>query len=152
MKCFYCLAPALMSTRQVSDDPHAAGLSDFFIHFVSKDESGLKQHHRHSSSYLETLDVVRSGFIGAGLSFVAGLAGIELLRYFEPFGPDVPALGYPMLVAVATLFGAWDGGLIGVGAQDSKLARFRDVIASGRCLKLIYVFRRKDREGPGNDE
>ena len=77
MKCFYCLAPALMSTRQVSDDPHAAGVSDFFIHVVSKDESGLKQHHSHSSSYLETLDVVRSGFIGAGLGFVAGLAGFR---------------------------------------------------------------------------
>ena len=144
MKCFYYLAPTLTSTRQVSDDLHAAGVRDFFIHVVSKDESGLKQHQIHSSNYLETLDVVRIGFIGAGLGFVAGLVGIELLRYFEPFGPGVPALVYPLLVAVATLFGAWEGGLIGIGTRNSKLARFHDDIEAGRYLILIYAFRQQE--------
>ena len=144
MKCFYYLAPTLTSTRQVSEDLHAAGVSDFFIHVVSKDESGLKQQHIHSSNYLETLDVMRVGFIGAGLGFVVGLVGIELLRYFEPFGPGVPAFVYPLLVAVATLFGAWEGGLIGVGTENSKLARFHDDIAAGRYLILIYAFRQQE--------
>ena len=39
MNCLYYLAPTLESTHRISDDLHAAGLKDFFLHVVSKDES-----------------------------------------------------------------------------------------------------------------
>jgi hypothetical protein len=139
MKCFYYLSPSLASTEQISNDLHSAGIKDFFIHVVSKDESGLRKQHVHSSNYLETLDVIRVGFIGAFLGFVAGLIGVELLRYFEPFGPGVPNMVYGAVVVVATLFGAWEGGLIGVGTENKKLERFHDDIEAGRFLILIYA-------------
>ena len=59
MNCLYYLAPTLDSTHQVTDDLHTAGVRDFFIHVISKDEHGLGEHHLHSSNYLETLDIVR---------------------------------------------------------------------------------------------
>jgi hypothetical protein len=146
MKCIYFLASTLESTQDVSDDLHRIGVDDFYLHVVSRDESGLKRHHIHSSNYLETLDVVRNGFIGAGLGLVAGLIGIGLLMYFQPFGPDivVPSFVYVILVAAATLFGAWEGGLTGIGAENRKLTRFHEEIAAGKYLILVYV--RKHQE------
>ena len=144
MQCFYFLAPTLTSTQQVSEDLHDVGIKDFYIHVVSKNETGLHQHRIHSSNYLETLDFIRTGLIGAATGFVVGLIGIELLRYFEPFGPNVPTFVYAAITLVTTLFGAWEGGLIGVGAENSKLRRFHDDIEAGRYLILIYV--RKEQE------
>lgn len=75
MKCIYYLASTLSSTRDVSEDLHAVGVKDFYLHVVTRDESGLKEQHIHSSNYFETLDLVRNGFIGAAVGFVVGLAG-----------------------------------------------------------------------------
>lgn len=146
MKCLYFLAPTLSSTQQVSDDLHAVGIKDFYLHVISKDESGLRKQHIHSSNYLETLDVVRDGFIGAALGFIIGLLGIAALMYFRPFGAnvEVPTFVYAILVGAATLFGAWEGGLTGIASENKKLARFHDDIEAGKYLILVYV--RKQRE------
>jgi hypothetical protein len=146
MKCLYYLASTLSSTHDVSDDLHEVGVKDFYLHVISKDESGLKKQHIHSSNYLETLDIVRDGFIGGALGFIVGLIGIGLLMYFEPFGDkvQVPTFVYVVLVGVATLFGAWEGGLTGIASENKKLSRFHDDIAAGKYLILVYV--RKPQE------
>ncbi|HET7032913.1 MAG TPA: hypothetical protein VFJ48_07295, partial [Casimicrobiaceae bacterium] len=104
MRCLYYLSPTLESTHQITDDLHAAGVKDFFLHVIAKDESELHEAHIHSSNYLETLDILRDGFIGAGIGCLAGLVGAGLLMAFRPFG-DVPHYVYFMIVAVATMFG-----------------------------------------------
>jgi hypothetical protein len=109
------------------------------LHVVCKDEAGLKSQHIHSSNYLETLDIVRDGFIGAAVGCLAGLAGVGLLMYFHPFSFPVPSFVYAILVGVATLFGAWEGGLTGVDSENKKLAKFHDEIAAGKFLILVYV-------------
>jgi len=146
MKCIYFLTPTLASTESVSDDLHALGIRDFYLHVVSRDESGLRQRQIHSSNYLETLDVVRDGFIGAALGFLAGMIGVGLLMYFKPLGDNVhiPTFVYVVLAAAATLFGAWEGGLMGVESESKKLARFHDDLVAGKYLILVYV--RKHRE------
>lgn len=146
MKCIYYLTSTLKSTQDVSDDLHEVGVEDFYLHVISKDECGLKKQRIHSSNYLETLDVVRDGFIGAALGFIVGLIGISLLMYFKPLGPtfEIPTLVYAMLVGAATLFGAWEGGLTGIATENKKLARFHDDIAAGKYVILVYV--RKQQE------
>ena len=143
MKCLYYVAPELESTSQVSDDLHDVGIDDFFVHVIAKDESGLKKRHIHSANYLETLDVVHDGFLGAALGLFAGVVGCVLLDQFGPF-PNIPWFVFVALCAVATLFGAWEGGLIGVEKESRKLARFHDDIEAGKFLILIYA--RKDQE------
>ena len=143
MNCLYYLAPTLDSTHRISDDLHAAGIDDFYLHVVSKDESGLKNEHLHSSNYLETHDIVRDGLIGAAFGFLAGLAGAGLLMYFQPMGPDIPGVVYLLVVFVATMFGAWEGGLAGIGSENKKLAKFHHDIDAGRYLILIYARRGK---------
>lgn len=141
MKCMYYLAPTLSSTHAVSDDLHAVGIKDYYLHVIAKDEAGLSQEHIHSSNYLETRDIVRDGFIGAGLGLIVGLLGVASLMYFRPFGADihVPTFVYVFLVAAATLFGAWEGGLFGIDSENNKLKRFHNDIEAGRYLILVYV-------------
>ena len=141
MNCLYYLAPTLESTHRVSDDLHAAGLKDFFLHVVSKDESGLDREHIHSSNYLETLHIVRDGFIGAAIGAAAGVFAAGALMYFEPFGPDVPRYVYFVIVGVATMFGAWEGGLTGIATENKNLRKFHHDIEAGKYLILIYALK-----------
>lgn len=144
MKCIYYLAPSLPSAQRISEDLHAAGIDDFFLHVIAKDELGLHQQKIHSANYFETKDFIRDGFIGAGIGFVAGLIGIGLLQYFEPFGPDVPGYVSVILVAVATLFGAWEGGLMGVDSENKKIRKFHASIEAGKLLMLVYARKRHE--------
>jgi hypothetical protein len=139
MNCLYYLAPTLDSTRQIIDDLHAVGVQDFFLHVISKDEAGLRTQQIHSSNYLETLDIIRDGFIGAAIGLVAGLVLALLAMYFEPFGTEVPPIVYVIIAGVATLFGAWEGGLFGIASENKKLAKFHHDIEAGRYLVLIYA-------------
>src|SRR5262245_56257696 len=138
MKCLYYVAPELESTSKVSEDLHDVGLDDFFVHVIAKDESGLKKRHIHTSNYIETLDFIRQGFIGAAIGLFAGIGGCVLLDDFGPF-PSVPWLVVVLLCFVATLFGDWDGGLIAVEKESKKLERFHDDIEAGKFLILIYA-------------
>jgi hypothetical protein len=144
MKCIYYLSPTLKSTQQISDDLHAIGVDDWFLHIVSKDESGLSKKRLHSSNYLETLDLIRDGLIGAASGFGAGIALALLTMAVQPFGPDIPLLAYAGIVFLCTCFGAWLGGLVGIASENKKLAKFHDDIEAGKYLILIYA--KQDQE------
>jgi len=58
---------------------------------------------------------------------------------FKPFGPHFPSVAYFFMVVVATLFGAWVGGLTGMDSENQKLRRFHDDIEAGKYLILIYA-------------
>lgn len=125
--------------QEISDDLHAIGIDDWFLHIVSKDESGLSKKRLHSSNYLETLDVIRHGLIGASIGFVSGLVLAGLTSALQPFGPNVPLLGYLAIVFVVSCFGAWVGGLTGIASENKKLATFHGEIENGKYLILIYA-------------
>jgi hypothetical protein len=139
MKCLYYLAPTLHDTQRISDDLHDAGVNDWFMHVVSKDEAGLKREKLHSSNYLETLDFLRTGFIGANIGFFIGAIGAWLIFSLQPFGPNVPSFVYLILVIAATLLGAWVGGLSGINSESQKLRNWHDQIEAGQYLILIYA-------------
>ena len=138
MKCLYFLAPTLESTRAVSDDLHAVGVKDWYIHVISNDEAGLKKERIHSSNYIETLDFVRTGLLGAYIGFFVGMFAALVLAVTDAFGPNTSVLAYLSLMLVATLFGAWLGGMYGLGVENKKLSQFHDDIANGKYLILIY--------------
>jgi hypothetical protein len=144
MKCIYYVSPSLKSTEEISDDLHAIGVDDWFLHIVSKDESGLARTRLHSSNYLETLDLLRNGLIGAAVGFAAGLALAGISMSAELLGPDVPLLAYAALVLVISCFGAWVGGMVGVASENKKISAFHDEIEAGKYVILIYA--KKDQE------
>jgi hypothetical protein len=139
MKCLYYLAPTLDSTHRIAEDVHAVGVDEFFLHVISRDEAGLHAQHIPCGNWLETLDLVRDGLIGAAIGLPVGLSGIGLLSYFQPFGPHMPALVYYATVATAILFCAWEGGLTGIATENRKLAGFHHDLEAGRYLILIYA-------------
>lgn len=139
MKCYYYLSPTLAETESVSDDLHKSGVDDWFIHIISKNEAGLSRRRLHSSNYLETMDFLREGLIGAAFGFVVGLLGATLLSVFEPFGPDLPLIAYVGVVALFTMHGAWQGGLVGISTENKKLQHFHDEIEAGKYLILVYA-------------
>ena len=65
--------------------------------------------------------------------------GAGLLMYFAPFGPDVPHYVYFLIVGVATMFGAWEGGLTGIATENKNLRKFHHDIEAGKYLILIYA-------------
>ena len=140
----YYLTPALNSAHTISDDLHAVGVDDWYIHVISKDEAGLQKHRIHSSNYIETLDIVRSGLTGAFAGFMAGVIGAAVLASLQTFGPNVPVAAYVGVVALAVFFGAWVGGLVGISTGNKKLEPFHDDIEAGKYLFLIYA-----RKGTG---
>ncbi len=140
MKCIYYLSPTLKSTQQIADDIQEIGVNEWFVHIHSKDESGIAQkEHLHSSNYIETLDVIRDGLIGAGLGLAAGLVLAALAAVVQPFGPDLNWIGYLAIIFLITCFGAWSGGLTGIASENKKLANFHDEIQRGKYLILIYA-------------
>jgi hypothetical protein len=144
MKCIYYLTSTLDSTSHITDDLHKAGIGDWFIHVLSKDEAGLRKMKIHSSNYLEQLDILRFGIIGAIIGFIVGLFAAHWMDTAKPFGSDVPGIVYIAVVAVMTSFGAWEGGLVGIASENKKTSLFHEDIEAGKYLILIYA--REDRE------
>ena len=139
MKCMYYLTPSLVSTHQVSEDLRDVGIEDWNVHVVSKDAAGIKRDKLHSSNWFETKDLLRDGFIGANIGLIVGVLAAAAMAIFEPFGPNLPSVVLIFPVAVAALFGAWVGGLIGLDTENQKLKRFHDDIEAGKYLILIYA-------------
>lgn len=138
MKYLYYLTATLDSTRKITDGLHQAGIDDWFIHVLSKDEAGLKKDKIHSSNYLEQLDILRYGIIGAALGLVAGVLAVIYIDAAQLFG-TAPSIVYYAIIGVSILFGAWEGGLIGIAAENKKIALFHDDLEAGGYLLLIYA-------------
>jgi hypothetical protein len=146
MKCFYYLSPTLADTEHISEDLQKSGVSDWFIHIISKNEAELERRHLHSSNYLETLDFLREGLIGAFFGFIAGLVLALILTISQPFGTEVPLIAYAGVVLLLTCFGAWQGGLVGISTENKKLRRFHDDIEAGRYLILVYANKKEEEK------
>jgi hypothetical protein len=144
MKCLYYLAPTLDSTHHISDELRAVGIRDGLLHVISRDEAGLTAQRIPSSNYLETLDLLRDGFIGSAIGLIVGVIGAGALRVYAPFGPNAPGIIYLAAVAAAILFGAWEGGLTGFATENKKLAEFHHDIEAGRYLMLVYAPRERE--------
>jgi hypothetical protein len=140
----YYLASTLGSTQNIADELHRAGVQDWFVHIVSKDESGINKQHLHSSNYLETLDLVRDGAIGGVLGFLIGVFAAGLIAYLQPLGGAIPSIIYFIIIGLTTLFGLWEGGLAGIASKNRKLAEFDQDIANGKYLILIYTTKKNE--------
>lgn len=144
MKCLYYLTSTLESTQKISDDLHEAGIDDWFIHVISKDDSGLKKEHIHSGNYIEKLDILRYGIIGAVIGLICGLIVAGIMMVTEPFGSEAKNIIYFGVVILLTCFGAWSGGLTGVASENKKISGFHTDLEAGKYLFLIYA--RENRE------
>lgn len=139
MKCLYYLTPVLESTRKINEDLHQSCVKHWFVHVLSKDENGLQRYKIHSSNYLEQLDTLRFGIIGAMTGLLVGILIALLVDRLKLFGTDMPSAGYIGIIVFFILFGAWEGGLMGIATENRKIALFHNELEAGAYLILIYA-------------
>ena len=139
MKCLYYLASSIDNTHTISDDIQQAGINNWFLHIISKDTAGMKKHQLHSGNYIEKLDVLRDGILGAIIGLCIGLIIVAFISYKEYFPPEVPNISYFAIVIVLTMFCAWQGGLTGIASENKKLEAFHDDLDAGKYLILVYA-------------
>ena len=139
MKCLYYLTSTLDFTRKIISDLHLSGIDDWFIHVLSKDEAGLKKEEIHSSNYLEQLDIMRYGIIGALAGLSVGIFAAIAVNVTNLFGPEIPNIAYYAIIGFFTMFGIWEGGLTGIATENKKIALFHNDLELGRYLILIYA-------------
>lgn len=139
MKCLYYLSSSIDTTHTISDDIQAAGVNNWFLHIISKDDAEVKKHQLHSGNYIEQLDIMRDGILGAIIGLTIGLCVIAYLTYNSIFPPEVPDVTYLFIVIVLTMFGAWEGGLLGIANENRKLADFQADLEAGKNLILVYA-------------
>jgi hypothetical protein len=146
MKCFYYLSPSLVETGRIADDLRKSGVNHWFIHVISENEAGLSRHQLHSSNYLETMDLLRNGLIGAALGFLFALLFISAISFIELFGGSLPPLALLGIIVLLTSFGAWQGGLIGISSENRKIQPFLPAIKAGEHLLLVYANRKEEEK------
>lgn len=139
MKCFYYLSSTLKNARDVIDELHKGGIDDWYIHVMSKDEAGLKKVKIHASNYLEKLDILRFGILGAITGLLIGFFAAFLVNNTALFGQNLPNIAYYSIIVFFTLFGTWEGGFIGIATENKKISLFHDDLESGSHLILIYT-------------
>ncbi len=139
MKCLYYLTSSIDTTHSISDDLHEAGVNDWFLHIISRDTAGIKKHNLHSGNYIEQLDIMRDGIIGAVIGFVLGLIVVAYISFNQYFPPEVPSITYVFIVILLTMFCSWEGGLAGIANENKKLAEFHDDLKAGKYLILVYA-------------
>jgi len=140
MKCLYYVTSSIDTTHSISDDIHEAGINDWFLHIIGKDSVGIKKHHLHSGNYIEQLDILRDGIIGAVIGFVLGLIIVAVITSNDYFPAEVPNISYFFIVMLMTMFCSWEGGLAGIANENKKLAEFHDDLEAGKYLILVYAF------------
>ncbi|WP_157954237.1 hypothetical protein [Saccharospirillum mangrovi] len=146
MRCVYYLSPTLKECERIADDLNSIGLSNWLVHLISHNETGVSRHRLQSANYVETLDLYHSGVVGGLIGFCVGLLLLALFHVTGLFSDSLPFFVNLVFVAVLVLFGVWEGGLWGVETQSSKLAPFQRDLDAGHYLILIYAPRQYESQ------
>lgn len=139
MRRLYYVASDLETTQRISDELHQAGISDWNFHVLAKDEDGLYRHHIHSATPLHQLDIIHTG---ERWGLVGGLIGltIGLLIHLSAALPWTTSLFDVFLFTlVSGMFGAWQGGMVGLTRENYKIEPFHRDIEAGRYLVMVDV-------------
>jgi hypothetical protein len=149
MRRLYYIAEDVETTRRVSDALHGDGITDHDFHVVARDEAGLYTHHVHSATTYQQVDIIHTGERFAMVGACAGLLLVWCLEVVAPFGFAPDLFSGLALVVLGTLFGAWQGGMIGLTREHYKLAPYHHDLEAGRYVIMVDV--RGDREDDVRD-
>lgn len=139
MRRLYYVAKDLETTQRISDELHAEGISNWNFHVLAKDFDGLYRHHIHSATPIHQLDFVHTGerwaMTGALVCFAIGLA----IHLSGSFPWQTSMVSVVLFTVVGGLFGAWQGGMVGLTRENYKIEPFHQDIEAGRYLVMVDV-------------
>lgn len=136
MKRLYYLTRNIESTESISKDLHAAGITDWNFHVLSKNEAGLYRRQIHSANTFHKSDLIHGAERGAIYGLAAGLFLALVLWAGSAVSSSIALLA---TVIFSTLFGAWLGGFIGIQRENYKIKRFHDQIERGHYLIMVDI-------------
>lgn len=134
----YYLVENLNTVDDVVQELEIMGIGYGRYHVWSKDERGLKKMHLHATSPIESSDLIHLGERGAILGMTLGLMLALALVILQPFGSlEIGWFGFFVVTILISCFGAWVGGLTGLGSENYRLKRFHNAIEKGQYLLLV---------------
>lgn len=108
-------------------------------HVLSKDEESVRKHHLHSASDMERSDMRRSSERGALLGIGCALVFAIGMMIANPLGFRAEWGAFLFSTLLATGFGAWVGGMVGVRHSNFRFAPFYAAIEEGKYLFIIEL-------------
>ena len=84
----------------------------------SKDEDGISRHHLHDATLFDKTDLLHTGERGALIGGVLGILFALGLILSQPFGTPVGWSAFLAASAIIGFFGAWAGGMVGIGRTE----------------------------------
>ena len=147
MRRLFYLARSVDDAEAVSKAVLQHGIRRSRLHVLAKDEAGLTRRHIHAATPMQQLDFIHTGLRYALLGVVGGfvlgstLYGLSASGWMALSIDAYVVLGFTVL---GTLFGAWEGGLVGLSREHYQIERYHEDIAAGHYLTMIDV-RRDER-------
>lgn len=142
MRRLYYVADHVEDAEAVCQALQREGISNWHLHVLAKDEAGLYTHKIHSANPLHQLDILHTGLRFAGYGLLGGLLiGLALYSFSAMgwLGMAVPEWVVLMLACLGTLFGAWQGGMVGLSREHYKIERYHEEIEAGKYLLMVDV-------------
>lgn len=112
------------------------------VHVLARDEAGLALHRIHAATPMQQLDLVHTGLRYAVLGMMGGFVLGSILYGTSAIGWMLLSIdGHALLgfTVLGTLFGAWEGGLVGLSREHYQIERYHDDVEAGRYLIMIDV-------------
>lgn len=141
MRRIYFLLPDLEATRAVVRELLLNHVEERHIHVVAKEDTPLED--LPAASEWQRSDLVpaleKGATVGGATGVVAGLLAVTV----PPAGLVLGGGAVLGITLAGAGFGAWAASMIGIGAPNSQLAKFREAIDAGELLMLVDVPRRQ---------
>ncbi|MBS3803024.1 MAG: hypothetical protein KGY54_00625 [Oleiphilaceae bacterium] len=135
MRRLFYLVSSIDSAKDISEDLHAHGVTDWRFHVLSKDEAGLYTHNLHTASVKDRTDLVRFVERGLIVGLVLALAIVTPLAISGVF--DLPTGAYIGFFLFLVLAGGWLGGFGGIVGENYRIKQFHDDIDAGKYLIMV---------------
>src|SRR5690606_1827261 len=123
----------------VEKDLIAEGITDAQVHVYSDDDASVMQRKLHGVSSFLKRDLYRSTRKGMYIG-VAGAVLVLLLTWLFNWA-DTPAGWIPFVFLALILlgFGAWEGGLIGIGTPNTEFKSFQRALNRGKHILFLDI-------------
>lgn len=139
MRALYYLMDKLETAEAMVGTLRNLNIDDDGYYIVSKDHDGVRRHHLHDASFMDSTDLIHSGERGALIGGLCGLLFALWIAVMKPMGLNMSLLAFLGVSALIGCFGAWVGGMVGLSHDNYKLSPFHDAIARGQYLLVINV-------------
>jgi hypothetical protein len=136
MKRFYFFSDDLDELAQVEQELKSAGIATPQIHVVSRDDAGAERRGLHKVQDFMRRDVVRTGFIGAGIGMTLALV-ILFGAYLSNAPEKVTWIPFIFFALIALGFCTWEGGLFGLHRPHHELRKMEKRVSKGQHVLFV---------------